>query len=291
MTHYEYVPLVFALLLGPGAFLPRPEDRRQPPFLDQLYTSNGGCSTSMCHRVGAGSAARRCVGSEAGWPAAPPGRLVALAAAATLLVRHAALRAAAAAAARARRPPARPPHPSQCHTPAQLRDVARLLNATGSSVRYSRSDKYVSRCPYVTCGARAAAPHRARRVIVVCGAACESRGPSERVYRRGAAAADWRCAAARASPPRRAAAPRAAGGPRSPHAYRYRVLTTAPRNEHPRMPHAFAGRTQPLEPRPSKRNIRFPCPSLRLLVQNLFSSIFSYTKRIAALAWARRKSL
>lgn len=59
---YHYVPLVFALFLGPGAFLPRPEDRRQPPFLDQLYTSNGGCSTSMCHRVVADTVVQRISG-------------------------------------------------------------------------------------------------------------------------------------------------------------------------------------------------------------------------------------
>lgn len=84
----RYIPLVSAFLWSPGAFLPRPEDRRQPPFLDQLYASNGGCSTSMCHRVGAG-AVQRGRGGEAGWPAAPPGRLVARAAAATLLASHA----------------------------------------------------------------------------------------------------------------------------------------------------------------------------------------------------------
>ncbi|CAG9558241.1 unnamed protein product [Danaus chrysippus] len=60
------------MLLGPGAFLPRPEDRRQPPFLDQLYTSNGGCSTSMCHWVVAGVSSQWICGEEAGWPAAPP---------------------------------------------------------------------------------------------------------------------------------------------------------------------------------------------------------------------------
>lgn len=59
---FHYVPLVFALFLGPGAFLPRPEDRRQPPFLDQLYTSNGGCSTSMCHRVVADTVVQRISG-------------------------------------------------------------------------------------------------------------------------------------------------------------------------------------------------------------------------------------
>ena len=80
--------MVSTFLWGPGAFLPRPEDRRQPPFLDQLYASNGGCSTTMCHRLGAG-ALQRGRGEEAGWPAAPPGRLVARAAPATLRARHA----------------------------------------------------------------------------------------------------------------------------------------------------------------------------------------------------------
>lgn len=84
----EYVPFVPALFLGPGAFLPRPEDRRQPPFLDQLYASNGGCPTSICHRVGDVAAVQRGRGGEAGWPAAPPGRLVASAEVATLLASH-----------------------------------------------------------------------------------------------------------------------------------------------------------------------------------------------------------
>lgn len=46
-----YLPLlVFRFLVfGSGAFLPRPEDRLQPPFLDQLYTSNGGCSILIYH--------------------------------------------------------------------------------------------------------------------------------------------------------------------------------------------------------------------------------------------------
>ncbi|CAH0703683.1 unnamed protein product [Spodoptera exigua] len=56
--YWRYVPLVSAFLWGPGAFLPRPEDRRQPPFLDQLYACNGGCSTTMCHWVGAGALKR-----------------------------------------------------------------------------------------------------------------------------------------------------------------------------------------------------------------------------------------
>lgn len=86
---YTYVPFFRALLLGPGAFLPRPEDRRQPPFLDQLYASNGGCSMSICHRLGAGAAVQWGRGGEAGWSAAPPGRLVAHAEAATLLEGHA----------------------------------------------------------------------------------------------------------------------------------------------------------------------------------------------------------
>lgn len=89
-NYHYYVPVVPALLLGPGAFLPRPEDRRQPPFLDQLYASNGGCSMSMCHRVGAG-AVQWGRGGEAGWPAAPPGRLLARTSPATLLARHAVL--------------------------------------------------------------------------------------------------------------------------------------------------------------------------------------------------------
>lgn len=86
--YWRYIPLVSTFLWGPGAFLPRPEDRRQPPFLDQLYASNGGCSTTMCHRLGAG-ALQRGRGGEAGWPAAPPGRLVARAAPATSRARHA----------------------------------------------------------------------------------------------------------------------------------------------------------------------------------------------------------
>lgn len=90
-----YVPFFRALLLGPGAFLPRPEDRRQPPFLDQLYASNGGCSMSICHRLGAGAAVQWGRGGEAGWSAAPPGRLVAHAEDATLLEGHARARARA----------------------------------------------------------------------------------------------------------------------------------------------------------------------------------------------------
>ncbi|CAG4977911.1 unnamed protein product [Colias eurytheme] len=87
----RYVPLFLFWFLGPGAFLPRPEDRRQPPFLDQLYASNGGSSMSMCHRFGARARVQREGGVEACWPAAPPGLMVAPAAAATLLARHAAL--------------------------------------------------------------------------------------------------------------------------------------------------------------------------------------------------------
>lgn len=45
----------------------------------------------MCHRLGAG-AVQRGRGGEAGWPAAPPGRLVARTATATLLASHARVR-------------------------------------------------------------------------------------------------------------------------------------------------------------------------------------------------------
>lgn len=106
-----YVPFFRALLLGPGAFLPRPEDRRQPPFLDQLYASNGGCSMSICHRLGAGAAVQWGRGGEAGWSAAPPGRLVAHAEGATLLEGHARALARSACFCRAKR--GGPPAPSR----------------------------------------------------------------------------------------------------------------------------------------------------------------------------------
>lgn len=67
----RYIPLVSAFLWRPGAFLPRPEDRRQPPFLDQLYTSNGGCSSSIRHRVGTSVVRRDCCVEAAGWQLHP----------------------------------------------------------------------------------------------------------------------------------------------------------------------------------------------------------------------------